>query len=262
MRHARSTTTERSNAQAALLFDWRGQSRATFPKLLPVALATLTFAGLLGFVRVKVTAPQFNIASKASWIQLPASRDGLAWALRAKEGGPWLARYNLSEWPSFAAMDAEVVQATRIPALGYAPVLRPLPPAAAPSPPPLAVAGEPVLPRRTADPPALPDLAQWRLAPALYPLSAVGTAGLPRALPPFPGPIDAAMAAADWRFLLRLDPDGSVADCVSLTKAAGAELLENWLRGVTFDPKLAAGGGWLALGIEFNNQPLDGPDAH
>jgi hypothetical protein len=53
-----------------------------------------------------------------------------------------------------------------------------------------------------------------------------------------------------------------VADCVSLTKAPAPALiaLENWLRSVAFDPKLAANGGWLAIGIQFNNQVLHGSD--
>jgi hypothetical protein len=260
MRPARATAQDRSAARTALLFRWRGQPKAAFPKLLPLVLATLAFAVLLGFVRVKVAAPQFNIASKASLIQLPAAGEGVAWALRAKEGGPWLAKYNPADWSAYPALDAEVLQATRIPAQPYVPVLRQLPPPEPAKPQLLAAIGEPVLPRRIAAAAVHHDAAACHLAPVLYPLSALGAVGLPQALPPFTAEIDAAMAAADWRFLLRLHPAGGVADCVSLTKAAGVGLLERWLRGVTFDPKLAAGGGWLAIGIEFNNQPINGTD--
>jgi hypothetical protein len=38
--------------------------------------------------------------------------------------------------------------------------------------------------------------------------------------------------------------------------------LENWLRGVSFDPELAAAGDWIAVGIRFNNQPIHGADDH
>jgi len=255
---------DRTGAAVPLIFPWRGQPRAGFTALLPIALATLAFAFLLGLVRVKVSAPQFKMANKASWIQLPASGDGVSWALRAQEGGPLLARYEPSDWPAYAAMAAEVLQATRIPPRAYVAELRGLPPEALPEPQVLADRGAAVLPRRAPVIAARHDLAECKLAPQLYPLSAVGAAGLPQQLPPFVGVVD---AATEWRFLLRLNPAGGVADAVALTKAAGAAataepLIEAWLRRVSFDPKLAAGGGWLAVGIQFNNQPIDGTDPH
>ena len=211
-----------------------------------------------------MAAPQFKMASKASWIQLPATGNGVSWALRAKEGGPLLARYEPTDWPAYAPLAEQVLLATRLPAHAYAPALRALPPEGLAQPQVLADRGEPVLPRRA--PVAAPPLTHnpCKLAPLLYPLSAVGTAALPESLPPFTPEVDAAMAATDWRFLLRLLPDGGVAEAVSLTKAAGtaASLLENWLRGVVFDPKLARDGGWLAVGIRFNNQPTDGTAPH
>jgi len=264
MRPAPIPPEDRTGTPAPLVFPWRGPGSPAYTAILPVALATLAFAFLLGLVRVKVAAPQFNMASKASWIQLPASGDGVSWAQRAKEGGPLLTRYEPADWPAYAAMAEEVLQATRIGPRGYVPALRGLPPEGLPEPQVLADKGEPVLPRRAPLAAERHDLAESKLAPLLYPLSAVGAAGLPQQLPEFPGVVDAAMAATDWRFLLRLDPAGGVADAVSLTKAPGtaASLLENWLRGVSFDPKLAADGGWLAVGIKFNNQPVHGTEPH
>lgn len=252
----------RSGEPAPLLFPWRRPSIRIFSTLVPIVLAALTFVFLLEFVRVKVAAPQFKMAAKASWIHLPAAGDGLSWAQRAKEGGPRLARYEPAEWEAYAPLAAEVMQATRIPPHPYSPVLRALPPDAQPQPQALADKGEAVLPHRTPLAAEPHTAGTCRLAPVLYPLSAVGTSALPQDLPAFAGKVDAAMAATEWRFLLRLYPTGGVADTVSLTKAAGTtvSLLENWLRGVRFDPKLAAQGGWLAVGIQFTNQPIHGTD--
>ncbi|MEI7908467.1 MAG: hypothetical protein WCK77_02410 [Verrucomicrobiota bacterium] len=264
MRPAQPTSRDCGNQPVPLLFAWRGSSRAAFTSLGPIVLTSLAFAFLLGFVRIKVAAPQFKMADKASWIQLPATGNGVAWALRAKEGGPMLARYEPSDWGPYAPLAAEVLQATRIPARPYAPALRALPPEGLAPPMVLADKGTPVMPRRA--PPPAPPLArrECRLAPLLYPLSAVGAATLPLELPPFSAAVDEAMAATDWRFLLRLHPGGGVAEAVALTKAAGSSgpLLENWLRGVCFDPKLAADGEWLAVGIRFNNQTINGTDPH
>lgn len=264
MKPAPSTPDEPNGAAVALVFPWHGQPGAVSTTILPVILASLAFACLLGLVRVKVAAPQFKMASKASWIQLPASSDGVSWALRAKEGGPLLARYEPSDWPAYAAMAQEVWQATRIAPQAYVPALRALPPEGLPQPQVLADKGEAVLPHRAPVAAQRHAPATCKLAPLLYPLSAVGPVGLPPELPAFAGVVDAAMAATDWRFLLRLDPAGGVADAVALTKAAGTSsvLLENWLRGVTFDPKLAAADGWLAVGIKFSNQPMHGTDPH
>ena len=264
MKPARISATQRSRESAALLFHWREPSRSLFARFVPLVLAALVFAVLLGLVRIKVAAPQFKMASKASWIQLPASGSGVPWALRAKEGGPLLARYEPAEWQAYVPLAQELVQATRIPAHSYVPSLRDLPRPPLAQPQALADKSEPVLPHRV--PLATPrhDLPAGRLAPALYPLSATGTAALPHDLPAFAGEVNAAMTGTEWRFLLRLHPSGGVAEAVSLTKAAGtvATPLETWLRGVVFDPKLASDGGWLAVGIKFNNQPTDGADPH
>jgi len=264
MSPAQTRPKDRTGEPVPLLFAWRGASRSRFAMLVPTALATLVFAVLLGLVRIKVAAPQFKMASKASWMQLPASGNGISWALRAKEGGPLLARYELTEWAAYAPLAKEVLQATRITAHAYVPTLRDLPAAVLAKPQALADKGELVLPRRVPLVASHHDMPTGRLVPVLYPLSAVGKVGLPRNLPALAGDVDAAMTATDWRFLLRLHATGGVAEAVSLTKTVGTTSapLENWLRGVVFDPKLAADGGWLAVGIRFNNQPTDGTDPH
>ena len=200
MTPARTRAKDCAGEPVLLLFPWRGTSRSLVATCVPIALATLAFAGLLGLLRIKVAAPQFKMASKASWMQLPASSNGVSWALRAKEGGPLLARYEPAEWVAYAPLAQEVVQATRIQAHPYVPSLRNLPSVPLAQPQALANKGEPVLPHRVplADP--RHDLPAGRLAPVLYPLSAVGTAGLPRDLPALAGAVDAAMTATDWRF--------------------------------------------------------------
>ena len=261
MSQPRATTLGRSGEETQLLFRWHGLPESPFPKIFIIVLTALGLALLLVFARVKVAAPQFSMASKASWIQLPASGTGALWALRAKEAGPSLARYEPTDWYAYSTLEQELRRATQLPACGYVPQLRELPRDGAVEEVELAARGEAFFPHRAVVPAERNEMAEYRLAPVLYPLSALGTSGLPQRLPPFAGEVDAAMAAAEWRFLLRLYPAGGVAECVSLTHAAGAIPLEEWLRRVTFDPKLGGAGGWLAVGIQFSNQPVHGPDA-
>ncbi|MEI7954287.1 MAG: hypothetical protein WCJ66_03875 [Verrucomicrobiota bacterium] len=264
MSPAQTTPKELSSKPVPLLFLWRAPSNSLFAALAPIVLASLAFAVLLGMVRIKVAAPQFKMASKASWMLLPVSANGVSWALRAKEGGPLLARYEPTEWQGYPPFAQEALLATRIPAHTYAPSLRSMPGVPLAQAQSLADRGEAVLPHRVPISAARQNLPAGRLSPTLYPLSALGTSSLPHDLPTFTGEIDAALSATDWRFLLRLHPDGGVAEAVSLTRATGtaAAPLENWLHGVVFDPKLAADGGWLAVGIRFTNQPVNGTDPH
>jgi hypothetical protein len=128
--------------------------------------------------------------------------------------------------------------------------------------PPLqfAARGELFFPARAAAQHAVPAAPEWVLAPALYPLVGISFAELPRELPPFPAVVDAAMSSAAWRFLIRLNPAGDVADCVSLERDEyeAAVLLENWLRQVKFAGDPAKPARWIGVGIGFINQAADG----
>jgi hypothetical protein len=258
---ARSTSQTRAEVENSLLFPWRGLPSPRLPKIVPLILTSAAFALLLSVVQIKVAAPQFDMSRKASCLLLPTTTEGALWAHRALEGGPSLSRYKPTDWFAYDGLAAGVMQATRLPAHVYVPQLRHLPLEGPPVPLALMAKGEAVLPRRVPAPAVPKDEAGATLAPVLYPLSAAGGGGLPRDLPPWPGEIDAAMAAADWRFILRLHPAGGVAECVALTRTAGVELLESWLLGVTFEPQLAADGGWLAVGLRFNNQPGHGTES-
>ena len=66
MNPAPSSAKDRSSEPAPLLFPWRGASRSLLATCVPLVLATLVFAVLLGLVRIKVAAPQFKMASKAA----------------------------------------------------------------------------------------------------------------------------------------------------------------------------------------------------
>ncbi|MEO7097940.1 MAG: hypothetical protein ABI162_01165 [Luteolibacter sp.] len=246
------------------VFPWRGRKKGYFTMIFAHLLVGAGFAILLGTVRVKIISPKPKAPRKASLIYLADDAQGRALALQAKEGGPFPARFDPSEWEGMAALQAEVVAATRRTSQPYVPTLRELPEDGRIQPMELATKGETVFPKRIPATLAAPDPTKLKLAPTLFPLSGVPADALPGKLPPFSGVVDGEMTTAAWRFLIRLNSKGGVMECVSLEKGGekGALELETWLRGIQFHAAPGKLSRWIAVGIGFNNQPVDGPDAH
>jgi hypothetical protein len=217
------------------VFRWRGSRQPFFPRLVALALVTAGFTFLISPVKIRVDAPGKSAPRKASVIYLNDDAEGRALSLRAQEGGPFPSRFVLSQWSGLAEMEAAGMEAARYQPPSYEPRLQDLP-----------MKNE-----------------KLKIAPVLYPLSGITAGDLPRDLPPFDAVVDSAMSSASWRFLARLNPDGGVAECVSLKKGgeAGASELEAWLHKIRFQPDPAKPFRWISVGIGFTNQPADGTDA-
>lgn len=247
------------------LFPWRSRGGRWSATLLYVGLAGAGFAALLGMVRVKVGSPQFEMERLGSLIYLPGTGDGAVWAERAREAGPALSRYEPATWPGYADLERGIAAATSVTLPPREARLRDLPPLPA-TPVPLAAKGQAVLPDRPVEVPESLPAGKLRLVPSLFPLSPLGGASMPADLPPFSGELKATAAAnrqfARWQFLLRLDADGRVLECLSQNPAdEDGTVLAGWLKGVAFDPKLAHDGGWFAVAVRLTNQ-ADGTVDH
>lgn len=245
------------------VFPWRGAKTPLFPKLFAIVVAGAAFALLITTVRIRVVALEKSAPRKASVIYLRDDAQGRALGLRAREGGPFPSRFEPSQWQGFAELEAAALDAARFQPQPYIPAPGDLPAENLVQPLKLAATGELFFPQRSPPSANAPDLAKLKLAPALYPLSGVTTETMPRDLPPFDAAVDGAMTSVSWRFLVRLNPDGGVAECVSLEKGgeAGAPELEAWLHRVRFTAEPAKPIRWIAVGIGFTNQPADGTDA-
>ncbi len=246
------------------VFSWHGRKRSYFPTLLAILVVASAFMILLGTVRVKVVSPAMRAPRKASLIYLTDDLQGHALALQAQEGGPFPSRFEPAQWEGMAALESEVAAASRGPRNPYTPTLRDLPEEKLTPPTELSSKGETVFPKHLLTPRAVPDLANLKPAPTLYPLSGITPEAIPSTLPPFSAAVDGAMSSATWRFLVRLNSAGGVVDCVSLEKGgeAGGLELETWLRSIQFLTLSEKPFRWIALGIGFINQPNDGPDDH
>lgn len=243
------------------IFSWRPLGTPTLPKWLATIAVSMAFVFLVTSVRIRVTPPVPWAEHKASVIHVGDDPESQSLVQKAKEGGPFPARFDLAEWESSADSGRVLTDALRWTPPVYQPTLLDLPAKVVP-PLKLASAGKSVFPKYEARDVDTPPAAAPRQVPVLSPLSAGAAAWIPRELPPFDDPALAEITDKPWRFLLRIDPGGRVLDAFPLVD------LENdkpspihWLRRVTFTPDSNKSPRWIAVDLSFANQPADGSDA-
>jgi hypothetical protein len=245
-----------------LIYPWPGERRPFFPTLLAVILAGAALGFLILTVRIRLGGPE-KIAPRHAAVIVPIDdAQGRVLSLRAQEGGPFPARFQLAQWEGMPLLEAEGLAKKTYRAPELTPTSLELP--AGNNEPPtqrLAARGQAFFPKHL--PPSLPnlglpqELARPRIAPVIYPLSGIAQENFPRVLPAFSGTVDSAMESATWRFLVRLNAAGTVVECVSLAKGseAGTAELERWLREISFSPDSLQPSRWISLGIGFTNTP-------
>lgn len=253
----------RNKLQAAKswIFRWKGLDGPPLRGFLALLVTAGAFSLFAATVRVRVSAPQQWIERKASIIHLPSVGDGAMWALRAKEGGPFPSRFEPREWEELSGLGNAAALVLRGAGIPYQPALRELPADEGPVRLDLAAKDERVFPKRAPRPSPPPPEGEAKLSPVLFPLSGIPMESMPAVLPPFAAPVDAAMAAGAWRFLIRLRPDGGVAECVPMIDQAGGQALADWLRRIDFGAETAKKSPWIGIGVGFANLTADGPDA-
>jgi hypothetical protein len=80
---------------------------------------------------------------------------------------------------------------------------------------------------------------------------------IPKDLPAYEGKVDATMQADSLRFMIHLDAEGAVLECVALSGGDTPEAtasLTSWVRGIRFLRNPGAAPAWAALRIRFLNQ--------
>lgn len=251
------------------VFPWRVFRDAWLPKASAIALVSGGFVILLTFFRIRVVPPAPWASDRASVIHVTDDEDGRALKIRAREGGPFPSRFDPAEWPDATATGQKLLASTGA-GVPRPPTLRRLAYDKPPDPALFSSAGSPVLPKRrsTIEPP--PSSSGLRTTPLLHPLSGITPQAMPADLPPFEGPVDPAINAGFWRFLLHLDTAGNVLDCVSLAGGdePGLAAVSTWLRRMSFGRDAKKKSRWIALGLTFANlpattpkPPADGPDS-
>ena len=259
----RATVTPKLRINPDWFFRWRPRKPKWLPGVIAVSFAGVALA-LLMTVRIRVVTPELSSPRAAAVTYLRDDSQGRELSARAQEGGPFPARFYLTQWEGLAAMESSAMEAARVQPEAYVSPIRELPAANQLKSLELASKGKSFFPQRTpamAAPMAVPKL---KLAPALYPLAGISRESLPLDLPPFGGEVDSETSSSSWRFLVRLNPEGVVVECVSLVEKVGETQvpeLTAWLNQIQFKPEHGKPFRWIAVGIGFINQPADGTDA-
>ena len=155
-----------------LVFRWRPIKPQWLSRLLALAFAAVALA-LLMTVRIRVVAPEKSVPQRAAVIYLRDDAQGRDLSLRAQEGGPFPARFRLSQWEGLAELETSAMEASRFQPEPYVSPIRELPAANQLQSLELAAKGQSFFPQRTTASTDGPVLAKLKLAPALYPLAGI-----------------------------------------------------------------------------------------
>ncbi len=100
------------------------------------------------------------------------------------------------------------------------------------------------------------------LKPVLIPYAKDAAKWMPAELPKFESVMNEKVASSAWRFVLLLRPDGTVAQCLSLSGGREESLssLVKWLEGLRFAESEEAER-WMGLRVEFLNDRKDGTES-
>ncbi len=244
------------------VFSWKPLGRPMSARWLPFLLMSGLFALMLAYLHVQVIPPKPWSAIKASMIHAGNDEQGVALALRAREGGPFPSRFEPQEWSGAAPLEQAVADAGGRDPAPYVSALRELAHAPLSSRVPLAAEALPMMPKRQPAIPVETPAPKLKPTPVIFPLSATAGAEVVGKLPPFNSAVDAVMSAESWRFLMQLDAAGNVLECVSLAGGDEPGLMElsSWLRMISFKPDPKKTIRWIAVGVGFTNQSADEPE--
>lgn len=247
---------KRAFKRSEWIFDWKRSTSTPVSFWFAVVLVGGIFALAIISLRVKLVQPVALEAPQASVIHLRGEGWSRSLAMEARAKGPFPSRFEPTAWSGTETMQDVVQEASRPRLAAHQPRLLPFPDPAI-EPPSMARRGEPVLPGRGFDFGPAETTGPLRLVPTLSPVDGISAAELPVQLPPWDQPVTEGLAARSWKFLIELEPNGRVRQCVSL--AGGQELsppeLSAWLRSAVFAAReREQGRRWAAVAVEFENR--------
>jgi len=247
-----------------LIFSWpKSESHIGF-KVIAFLIVAIVFIGLFGLVDVRLEPPPTPSFESAAVLHFADEDLGRAWTLMAEEAGPFPGRLEiigsggmpnrhwvggsegLSDWSGYDISLRTFLE-------------KPETTSGA-----LAKKGLRYFPQRVKIGEADAEVEEGDVAQdpprstrkaILTPFDAGALGWMPELVPDFEIPAEGGdLTSASWRFMLRLRPDGSVSDCVSLggLGEAGTYQMRAWLEKLRFKP--GEGERWLGLRVELINK--------
>ena len=246
------------------LFVWLRRRDSRMPMLATCLMTAMVFAFALHSLRVDLGSYAAARADHAALILAGSDAMGIELKRRAREEGPFPLRFDPSADDALLRLQQAALDAIRFSPPPYAPTLRSLRETSSIDTPRLAPAGEAVLPRRALPAIAAPLTSESRPRPMLTPISGIRAEEMPRELPEFSVEINGKSLRDSWRFMIHVDPNGRVLDCVALNggESTATSALAVWLRQVEFRPSADAAARWFAIDLGIVNQVSHATDPH
>lgn len=242
-----------------LVFQWQVSESHSGYKIIASLLVVIIFTVIFAVVDVRLDRTRVPNLESATVLHFGNDDIGRVWRQRAEEGGPFPGRLEINGSAGlpglYQGIDSDGISGWsgyEVPLRGFQTDVESLSEV-------FLQKGQRYFPERVVI--SVGDLTKLQVAakavrrPILTPFDSDALEWMPEELPEFDMEVEAGMlVSASWRFMLRLRPDGSVDQCVSLSGGADAGLLEtgDWLRGLHFKP--GDGERWLGLRVEFVNQ--------
>lgn len=260
----RVVSDERRINDAECLFAWSRNSDSRLPMLAAFLITSAAFAIMLHSLRVDLGSYAPARDDHAALIIAGSDAIGIELKRRAREEGPFPLRFDPAGDEAVMKLQQAALDAIRFSPAPYVPRLRPLRETSTIATPSLAPAGEAVFPRRPLPAIETSVKSESRPQPMLTPISGISAAEMPRAMPEFSAEIKGKSLRDSWRFMIHVDANGRVLDCIALSggESPATSSLVDWLRRVEFQPGTHAADRWFAIDLGIINQSPHAPDPH
>lgn len=240
-----------------LIFDWSEVEAHRGWKGAAVLIAALCFGFALSLIRVDFDFRKLASVKSASVLYLPDQETGRTWRMIAEEEGPFPGRLEISgehdvleDFGSNALIEGDAWN-------GYEIEMRSLEPDSAAANQRIAVQGQRYLPKIFKSPPAVTEPGKSALGrkPILIPYTKESEKWLPAEIPEFQAVAKGEADVSGWRFVLNLNGQGRVVECIAINGGDDEGLTEitAWLKGLQFQ-QAEEKERWLGLRVELLNQ--------
>jgi hypothetical protein len=247
-----------------LIFDWSHKEVHRGWKGASVMIALIGFAMAFSVLSVPFDFKETTSEKTASVLFLSGQKEARFWQMKAEEEGPFPGGFEISavndplnhiDIGSLASTDSWNP---------YQLEMRSLEMESSRSKERIAVQGQRVLPRifKSAESVKTDPVAPVALIPLLIPYTRESEGWLPKDCPPIQMDRGDIGTSGDWRFILNLQADGGVKECLALSGGSeeGLKAITTWIKGLRFQ-SADAGERWMGLRIEFLNERANGTDA-
>lgn len=240
-----------------LIFDWSEVEAHRGWKGASILIAALAFGFSFSMIHVDFDLREFASVKSGSVMYLTDHEEGRGWRMIAEEEGPFPGRLEISSEHDvlgnfgLGAFSEDEAWNT------YEISMRALESDSVGTSQRIAVQGQRYLPRiyKSESGVAEPGKAVGGLKPVLVPYTKESEQWLPKEYPEFQVEVKGEIDASGWRFVLNVDGQGRVKECMALHggEAEGLAEITAWLKGLEFQ-KAEDEDRWFGLRVEFLNR--------